>query len=147
MALSIDLDAQISPSFKWREALLLREWGWHAHPHPEHVANILKVAQRLEIIKTIFGNAPIIIQSWYRPNHYNHAIGGSLGSAHMTGEAVDFRVSGMHSYDVRRRLESELENLQIRMERLWDTANWCHIDIRQPIGGLRYFSPHKRTGP
>lgn len=43
-------------------------------------------------------NKPIILNSAWRCNAHNHAVGGVPGSAHTKGQAVDIRISGADAY-------------------------------------------------
>lgn len=143
MGTSIDLDAKITDSFIWREALFLREWQWGAYPDREQYQNIIKVSEKLEQIKQMFGGQPIKIVSWLRPPQYNQHIGGAKFSAHMTGEAVDFQIMGVQAAFVRKRVMEKAQDLDIRVEDMPAHYNWCHIDVRKPDNGVRIFQPHK----
>lgn len=140
---SISLTDKITDSFVWKEALFLREWQWCCYPDPEQYKNILKVSYKLESIRMIFDNKPIKVVSWLRPPQYNQAIGGAKFSSHMSGEAVDFQIPGLASAFVRKKLESKVHDLNIRLEVMPDEYNWVHIDIREPDNGVRLFKPHK----
>jgi Peptidase M15 len=141
----INLNALIKGStwFRWREALWLPKWGVHVFPTELQFQNIIRTAQKLDIIRNRF-QKPIQITSWLRPANYNqwpqpYGISGSKMSSHIDGLAVDFIVSTVGSDKVREDLRPELERLGIRMESL-DTAH-VHIDLRQPGGSGRFFIP------
>lgn len=53
--------------------------------------NIVSTAHQLEQIRTLMGNHPIWINSWYRPSKVNRRVGGSSWSRHQYGDAVDIR--------------------------------------------------------
>lgn len=59
-------------------------------PEKEHYPAILHTAAQLERVRSILGNKPIIINSWYRSPRVNAAVGGVSNSQHALGEAVDF---------------------------------------------------------
>jgi hypothetical protein len=65
--------------FKWKEALLLREWDIYALPDEDVAKNIIDMAEVMDQIRILFGK-PIVITSWYRPPKYNDDIGGSFKS-------------------------------------------------------------------
>lgn len=127
--------------FIWKDALLMRDWGWAAYPNDQQIVNIMLCAGRLELISKYFFNAEIEIVSWLRPPQYNAAIGGARKSAHIEGAAVDFKIVGAEQYVIRERLKSELVRLDIRMEQLSQGADWVHIDLRKPENGVRLFKP------
>lgn len=58
-------------------------------PTPEAIENLTRIAKEiLQPIRDHF-KVPVIVTSGYRSLEYNKAIGGSQGSQHMRGEAVD----------------------------------------------------------
>lgn len=57
------------------------------------VANLKRLAERLEQVRAIF-HKPVIITSGYRCPELNVAVGGAKDSAHMYGRAADFNVPG-----------------------------------------------------
>lgn len=57
--------------------------------------NIYRAALGMEAIRSLCGDKPITITSWYRSPEVNRAVGGSETSDHVTGLAVDFRHSTM----------------------------------------------------
>lgn len=67
---------------------------------------IIRVARVIEEVRTRMGNRPIRVNSWYRDPASNRAVGGALYSRHMSGDAIDFVVVGVHSYSVYDQLNS-----------------------------------------
>lgn len=59
-------------------------------PPAPTLAIMRQTAQRMEEVRRLLGNKPIIITSCYRSPQVNALVGGSKTSAHMTGYAVDF---------------------------------------------------------
>lgn len=55
-----------------------------------HERNMARVAVVLERVRTLLGDAPIVIRSGYGSPAVNKLVGGSKTSAHMSGRAVDF---------------------------------------------------------
>lgn len=64
--------------------------GIHNDPTAEILANIRRTAEQMEQIRTLLGNRPILVTSWYRSQALNRAVFGAKNSAHMRGLAVDF---------------------------------------------------------
>jgi len=89
-------------NFTWGEALHANPaTGFYRRPTSASVVyGILAMAEVLEDIRRRFGNRPMQINSWYRDPATNAAIGGASNSRHMSGDAVDFVVSGIHPFDV-----------------------------------------------
>lgn len=69
-------------------------------------------------------DAPVIINSGYRCNKHNKAVGGASGSKHRTGAAADIKVKGVSP----RRVAQYAETIGIRGIGLYDT--FVHIDTR-----------------
>lgn len=67
--------------------------------------NIVRMAERMEEVRSRLGNRAISITSWYRPPAVNRAVGGASNSTHMQGYAVDFVVSGLSPRSVQRILD------------------------------------------
>ena len=70
-------------------------------PSHVHVENLRRLCGWLEMLRDEWnrrygeGNDPIIINSGYRSEAVNKAVGGAKGSNHLTGCAADIRVAGM----------------------------------------------------
>lgn len=59
-------------------------------PPPLVIDTLILTADRMEKVRALLGDKPIIVLSGYRSPAVNAAVGGSKSSAHMTGHAVDF---------------------------------------------------------
>ena len=70
-------------------------------PSHVHIENLKRLCGWLEMLRDEWnrrygeGNDPIIINSGYRSEAVNKAVGGVSGSNHLTGCAADIRVAGM----------------------------------------------------
>lgn len=139
------LTQKISKHFTWAEAIWCPSWSVYCLPDDNVTQNIIKTAEKLELIRDLFGGRPIIITSWWRPKKYNQEIGGAGLSAHMEGLAVDFRILNQDPQMTRNQLEPHLARLGIRMEiqpnDLEPHEDWVHIDLKSPVNGLRVFKP------
>ncbi len=67
---------------------------------------IINIARVMEEVRARLGDRPIRVNSWYRDPASNRAVGGARYSRHMSGDAIDFVVIGLHSYTVYDRLNS-----------------------------------------
>lgn len=132
----------LPPSFwRWENALLQSGWGEHILPNDNKLLNVMLTAHKLQLIQQCYPFNKIRPVSWLRCLLYNEQIRGAKNSSHIDGLAVDFVVEGVPAYKVRERLSTELERLDIRMERLKENDGWCHVDLREPGPGGRYFKP------
>ena len=79
---------------------------------------------------------PIIVQSGYRSEALNRAVGGSPRSDHMQALAADIRAPGFgRAVDVARALEPVADELGIGqlINEFPDTGNgWVHVSLQSP---------------
>ncbi|NER83545.1 MAG: DUF882 domain-containing protein [Leptolyngbya sp. SIO1D8] len=90
-------------NFTWGEAT---HGGSRIPVSNDVVYGMIRIAEVMEEIRTMFGGRPIQINSWYRDPATNAAVGGASMSRHLSGDAVDFVIPGYHPYDVFARLDS-----------------------------------------
>jgi zinc D-Ala-D-Ala carboxypeptidase len=64
-------------------------------PNPDELANLNRLAKFLEQVKTVLGGKPVMINSAYRSEAVNTAVGSRNTSQHRIGCAADIRVPGM----------------------------------------------------
>ena len=93
-------------------------------PNASELANLKRLAEFLELVKTTLGGKPIMINSAFRSKAVNDAVGSKDSSHHRLGLAADFRVPGMSPDAVVRALLA-LPHDQIIRE--YDA--WTHISI------------------
>ena len=93
-------------------------------PNPGELANLQRLAEFLEVVKTTLGGKPIMINSAFRSKAVNDAVGSKDTSQHRLGLAADFRVPGVAPDAVVRAL-LHLPYDQIIRE--FDA--WTHISI------------------
>ena len=93
-------------------------------PNAAELANLKRLAEFLETVKTTLGGKPIMINSAFRSKAVNDAVGSKDTSQHRQGLAADFRVPGMAPDAVVRAL-LKLPFDQIIRE--YDA--WTHISI------------------
>jgi putative chitinase len=93
-------------------------------PNAQELANLQRLAEFLETIKSTLGGKPIMINSAFRSKAVNDAVGSKDSSQHRQGLAADFKVPGMAPDAVVRAL-LHLPYDQIIRE--FDA--WTHISI------------------
>ena len=93
-------------------------------PNAAELANLQRLAEFLETVKTTLGGKPIMINSAFRSKAVNDAVGSKDSSHHRLGLAADFRVPGLAPDAVVRAL-LKLPYDQIIRE--FDA--WTHISI------------------
>jgi uncharacterized protein YcbK (DUF882 family) len=93
-------------------------------PNAAELANLKRLAEFLETVKTTLGGKPIMINSAFRSKAVNDAVGSKDTSSHRLGLAADFRVPGLAPDAVVRAL-LKLPFDQIIRE--YDA--WTHISI------------------
>ena len=104
-------------------------------PSHEAIANLKRVCGWLEVLRERYGK-PIIINSGYRSPQLNRKIGGVKNSNHLTGCAVDIRVTGMEQAkqyaEILREYadESHQDFDELLIEKNRYGAIWLHFAVR-----------------
>ena len=91
----------------------------------------------LALRRGVGGEVPIVINSGYRSEEVNKAVGGAATSNHLTGCAADIRVSGMEQalryavilLDISDESREDFDELLI--ERNARGAIWLHFAVRE----------------
>ena len=113
-------------------------------PSHVHIENLKRLCDWLEMLRDEWnrrygeGNDPIIINSGYRSEAVNKAVGGVKGSNHLTGCAADIRVAGMEQalryavilLDISD--ESRKDFDELLLERSPRGTYWLHFAVRPP---------------
>jgi hypothetical protein len=101
-------------------------------PNETELANIQRLAEFLEQVKTTLGGKPIMVNSAFRSKAVNDAVGSKDTSQHRLGCAADIRVPGMTPDEVVRAvIASDLPFDQIIRE----FDRWTHISVTNQPGG------------
>jgi len=102
-------------------------------PNDEERANLVRLAEFLELVKVALGNKPIMVNSAFRSKAVNDAVGSKDTSQHRIGCAADIRVPGMTPDQVVRALmAAQLPYDQIIRE----FDSWTHISVPSAVGLL-----------
>jgi hypothetical protein len=123
-------DQQLSPHFKLSEMLdsgTGRSKGLSNDPSPEVIENLRKLCnEALEPIRAAVG--PLKVNSGYRSDAVNKAVGGSTTSAHSYGLAADLNpMKGTWKELMDKVLASGLKLDQIIFEH-----TWVHVGLLHP---------------
>lgn len=103
------------------------------NPNETELANIQRLAEFLETVKTVLGNKPIMVNSAFRSKAVNDAVGSKDTSQHRIGCAADIRVPAMTPDEVVRAvIASDLPYDQVIRE----FDRWTHISITNQAGGV-----------
>lgn len=90
------------------------------------VANLTRLAAFLEQVKVVLGGKPIMVNSAFRSEAVNSAVGSKNTSDHRRGCAADIRVPGMTPDEVTRAIiASDLGYAQVIRE----FDRWTHVAI------------------
>ena len=101
-------------------------------PNAQELANLKRLADFLETVKTTLGGKPVMINSAFRSKAVNDAVGSKDTSQHRQGLAADFKVPGMTpDAVVRAIIAAKLPFDQIIREFSDPAAGggWTHISI------------------
>lgn len=101
-------------------------------PNEVELANIQRLAEFLEQLKTVLGGKPIMVNSAFRSKAVNDAVGSKDTSQHRVGCAADIRVPSMTPDEVVRAIiGSGLGYDQVIRE----FDRWTHVSIPNQAGG------------
>jgi zinc D-Ala-D-Ala carboxypeptidase len=116
----------LSPNFTLEELTHTDHREHDNTPNDQEIANLVRLAEFLELVRDVVGDKPIMVNSAFRSESVNKAVGSSDRSQHRRGCAVDFRVKGMTPNEVVTAIiESGLEYDQVIRE----FDRWTHLSI------------------
>jgi hypothetical protein len=116
----------MTPHFTLAELTATSHREFDNTPNETELANLQKLAEFLEQVKTTLDGKPIMINSAFRSKQVNDSVGSKDTSQHRLGYAADFKVPGMTPDQVVRAIiDSDLQFDQIIRE--FDA--WTHISI------------------
>jgi len=116
----------MTPHFTLAELTATSHRQFDNTPNEKELANLQKLAEFLEEVKTLLDGKPIMINSAFRSKAVNDSVGSKDTSQHRLGYAADFKVPGMTPDQVVRAIiDSDLPFDQVIRE--FDA--WTHISI------------------
>jgi hypothetical protein len=116
----------MTPHFTLAELTATSHRQFDNTPNETELANLQKLAEFLEQVKTTLDGKPIMINSAFRSKQVNDSVGSKDTSQHRLGYAADFKVPGMTPDQVVRAIiDSDLQFDQIIRE--FDA--WTHVSI------------------
>lgn len=93
---------------------------------PENIVPVLReTALKMEDVRSALGH-PIVVNSGYRSQAVNRAVGGAKNSAHIAGDAVDFICP---SFGAPHEVCKAIENSGIAFDQLILEYGWTHISF------------------
>jgi len=116
----------LSPNFTLEELTHTDHREFDNLPDADELANLYRLADFLEQVKTVLGGKPIMINSAFRSEQVNAAVGSKNTSQHRHGCAADIRVPGMTPDEVVKAIiGSDLDYDQVIRE----FDRWTHVSI------------------
>lgn len=107
-------------------------------PNETELANLKRLAEFLETVKTVLGGKPIMVNSAFRSKAVNDAVGSKDTSQHRVGCAADLRVPSMTPDEVVKAIiASGIGYDQVIRE----FDRWTHISIPNKL----FDSPRKQA--
>ena len=118
--------SQLSEHFTLAELTHTDHREFDNTPNEQELANLYRLAEFLELVKTALGGKPIIVNSAFRSKQVNDAVGSKDTSQHRLGCAADIRVPGLNPDQVVREILAA--NLGVdQVIREFD--RWTHVSI------------------
>jgi hypothetical protein len=122
----------MTPHFTLAELTATSHRQFDNTPNEAETANLQRLAEFLEQVKTALGGKPIMINSGFRSKQVNDSVGSKDTSQHRIGCAADIRVPGMTpDAVVRAVIDAGLPYDQIIRE--FDA--WTHISVTNTPDG------------
>lgn len=117
---------KLSENFTFAE-LTVTSTGLPNIPSDYDMDRLRRLAGTMEEIRYALGRYPITINSGYRSEQVNHAVGGSKSSAHLRGDAADFVCP---KYGSPRQICLAIIDAEIDFDQLICEDNkWVHIGL------------------
>lgn len=151
-------DELLSPHFRLSELLAsntAKSHGLDNDPSPEVLANLRLLCEHvLELIRAAVG--PLKINSGYRSDAVNKAVGGSTTSAHSFGLAAD-----LHPPAGCKKLMNDIIASGVKLDQVIFERTWVHVGYLHPktktqrgdrlsmfvVGGKTTYEPYNPADP
>ena len=116
----------LSPHFTLEELTVTDHREFSNEPNESETKNLQRLAEFLELVKTLLGGKPILVNSAFRSKQVNDAVGSKDTSQHRSGCAADLRVLGISPDGVVQAvIASDLAFDQVIRE----FDRWTHISV------------------
>ena len=119
----------MTPHFSLAELTVTDHREFDNTPNETEIANLQRLAEFLEVVKTTLGGKPIMVNSAFRSKQVNDAVGSKDTSQHRLGCAADIRVPGMTPDEVVTALMGLPFDQIIR-----EFDRWTHISVPNVAG-------------
>ena len=117
-------------------------------PNDEHLASATALFENVvQKVRDHFGVT--VINSGYRGEALNKAVGGSSTSQHCKGEAVDIECPGTSNYDVAKWIEDNLDFDQLILEFITlgiPDSGWVHVSYKSEGNRKQSLTAMKEDG-
>ena len=124
---------QLTENFTLEELTVTSHREFDNTPNDVEIANLQRLAEFLETVKTVLGGKPVMINSAFRSKQVNDAVGSKDTSQHRVGCAADIRVPGMTPNEVIQTIMASNINYD-QIIREFDS--WTHISIPNEPNGI-----------
>ncbi len=116
----------LSTNFTLEELTTTSHRGLDNTPNEEQLANLTHTAWQMEIVRHLLGDLPIHINSAFRSDAVNDAVGGSKTSAHSLGYAVDFICP---KFGTPIQIAQKIAASGLKFDQLIYEQTWVHISF------------------
>ena len=113
-------------------------------PNEAELANLKRLAEFLERVKTVLGGKPIMVNSAFRSKAVNDAVGSKDTSQHRVGCAADLRVPGLTPDEVVKAIIASGIGYDQVIREFSDPVKgggWTHVSIPNKL----FDSPRKQA--
>lgn len=107
-------------------------------PNVAELDNIIYAAARMDLIRREI-HTPVFVNSWFRSDEVNKAVGGVPNSAHRLGLAIDFHTGNVDVELIYDKLIQLCKRGAISYDQLiyYPSKNFIHIAFKNDISGER----------